>query len=135
MTRSLRRHATKLCLAGFPVAGSLLSQEAMTGFLRLATKIAMNRAARTAERRPRRVPLSRLTGARPTGAAILRRVGRLGQFGNEGAQRYRAAAGHTVQRFDIGLPDRAVTDRFVDLPVTFGQPAPRQPPMPRMPRR
>ncbi len=75
MTRSLRRHATKLCLAGFPVAGSLLSQEAMTGFLRLATKMAMNRAARTAERRPRRVPLSRLTGARPTGAAILRRVG------------------------------------------------------------
>jgi hypothetical protein len=102
----------------------------MTGFLRLATKMAMNRAARTAERRPRRVPLSRLTGARPTGAAILRRVGRLGQFGNEGAQRYRAAAGHTVQRFGIGLPDRAVTDRFVDLPVTFGQLAPRQPPMP-----
>ena len=58
-------HATKLCLAGFPVAGSLLSQEAMTGFLQLATKMAMNGAARTAERRPRRVPLSRLTGARP----------------------------------------------------------------------
>ena len=38
-------HATKLCLAGFPLAGSLLSQEAMTGFLRLATKMAMNRAA------------------------------------------------------------------------------------------
>src|SRR5260370_6687079 len=78
----------------------------MTGFFLLATRGAMKRAVRTTgrpppiERRPRIVPLSRLIGATPTRAAILRRGGGAGlrHFAIRGRRGGRAAPGPLGQR-------------------------------------
>ena len=74
-------------------------------------------------RRPRSVPLSRLIGATPTRAAILRRLRwpKFGQFGDQGAQRCFADTGYARQEIGIGLPGRGLTDRAVDVAFEFGE--------------
>ena len=69
------------------------------------------------------MPLSRLIGATPTSAAILRCVNRPSS-GNSAIRVMhccRADAGHAVQQIGIGLPSRGVADRLVDVFVKFGQ--------------
>ncbi len=79
MVRSLRMAATRAALADRPRLRSRSYSSPMTGFQRMAVSAAMYRTLRTADRPPaiarwpRMVPESRLIGATPTKAAMLRR--------------------------------------------------------------
>ena len=68
-------------------------------------------------------PLSRLIGATPTRAAILRRSRRaeLGQLGDQGAGGDRADAGHRGEQVLGRAPGRGAADRVVEVAVERGE--------------
>ena len=88
----------------------------------MAASVGMYRAVRTLARppttirRPRKAPLSRLIGATPTRAAILRdRDAELGQLGNQGAGGGLADARDRGEQVLGGAPGRGAADRVVEI--------------------
>src|SRR5712672_3174536 len=101
----------------------------MMGLARLATRAAIKSAVRTVgrppamERRPRIVPLSRLIGATPTRAAILRRS-RRPSSGNSAIRVRRVAfptPGTLASRSASACQAGALADRSVDVVLEFGE--------------
>lgn len=123
MVSSVRMHATRATLGALPATRTRRDAARITGFHFVAARVAMASAARTAARppqivwRPRRVPLSRVSGAPPTRAASCLRFRRprSGNSASRGAAEPGAEAQASGQAVLLCPPEGTLPDRLIQI--------------------